>query len=271
MNEARKEKLKRLILKLPFGLQLLQLRRKIISQHQVRKREMKLRRKAKEREIMLRRKEKRQTRMLRYKIKKSEIAEKERLQQVKLKTKIRQKKVPLIQKNLLWHKASLSYSGFYRYRSTEILDIFQRYSHVPLEQATAFEIGTGVYLSAPIGLSLLGFQKVITIDIRRAVPKYVQMVLKYYQKHGTNLGITRCPKIKAKLTDENLDSILLNHFNIDYRAPYDAAHTDLPDNSVDYVFSQETFEHIRTEILHDIVNEAFRILHGGQQVPRHFV
>lgn len=197
MDITRREKLKRLISKLPLGAQLLQLRRKVKA--------------------------------------KKAISEEKRL----------------------------SNKDYYYSRSVKILEIFQRYSRVPLEQATAFEIGSGRFLIAPIGLSLLGFGKVITIDIRRAVPDYVQTVYKFYGKHKKRFGICRVPKITEKFTEDNLDEILLRNFNVDYRAPYDAAHTDLPDNSVDFVFSQATFEYISVKVLQNIVKEAYRVLHGG--------
>lgn len=189
MNELRREKLKRLIMKLPLGSQLLQLRRKIVNKLHVKK--------------------------------------------------------------------------FYRQRSTDHLSVFQRYSQVPIEQVTAFEIGSGLTLAAPIGLSLLGFKKIITVDIRRAVPEYVQSTYKFYRKHAAEFGMKNLPQIKEKITAKNLDNFLLRNFNIDYRAPYDAAHTDLPDNSVDYVFANVVFEHIRAELFPGILKEMFRILAEG--------
>ncbi|MCM1404246.1 MAG: methyltransferase domain-containing protein [Prevotella sp.] len=239
MNSQRKAKLKSIILKLPLGAQLLGLKRKIIAwQQQCRQnRQRKLREKLKIRKRMQR--EKQMIQLIRREIR-QEKWEKRQLKKSRLRNQL-----------------------FYRWRTVDLVSTFQYYSSVPVEQATAFEIGAGLYLIAPIGLSLLGFKKIITVDLKRAKPGNVARVIKYFQKYHAKFGIRHVPKIKNKITDENLDKILLSKFNVDYRAPYDATHTDLPDESIDFVFSQVTFEHIRAELLPDIVKEAFRILHGG--------
>ncbi|MCM1404247.1 MAG: class I SAM-dependent methyltransferase [Prevotella sp.] len=207
VNPQRKAKFKNLILKLPLGAQLLQLRRKIIARQQ--------------------------------------------------KNDTRKKIWQLIDKSKFHNQE------FFYERSVKHLKIFQRYSQLHPENSTVLEIGTGVYLAAPIGLSLF-FKKVIAVDVRRATPIKVQLMFEYYRKFQKELGISKLPKIKEEITEKNLDKILFKYFNIDYRAPYDAAHTDLPDCSVDYIFSQFTFEHIHAELLPEIVQEAFRILRKGK-------
>ncbi len=141
-----KQKLKHLILKLPFGVQLLQLRRKF-------------------------------------------------LQHKKKKQKQRKRREHFIS----YHKVRLQNHYRYYTRSVKTLEVFKQYGQVPYESATAFEIGAGTYLTAPVGLSLLGFGKVITVDIRRAVPEYVQMGLKYYQNMVLTLALLNVQKLKQSL------------------------------------------------------------------------
>lgn len=176
-------------------------------------------------------------------------------------------KLPLGPKKLR-QKIILKYAGK-RYmpdpysRCILTLNKFRTYSQTPLEKAVAFEIGAGQYLMAAIGLSLFGFQKIVATDILNAYPEFVSLVIKYYKKHAKELGIKSVPKITKEITSQNLDEVLLNKFNIQHYAPYDAANTDLPDNSVDYVFSNSVFEHINAELILNIIKESYRILRGG--------
>lgn len=149
----------------------------------------------------------------------------------------------------------------YDARGPVIFEVFQKYGQVSPAKATAFEIGAG-FLQAPIGLSFLGFNQIITVDINRADPIRVQYIYDFYRKHQTSFGIN-VPKIKEKFTNKNLSTLLAQYFNIDYRAPYDAAKTDLLDKSIDFVYSISTFEHIRPHLLPGIINEAYRILRSG--------
>ena len=207
MRDSLKRKLKRIIIKLPFGSQLLELRSRIIFRRS-------------------------------------------------LRSMIRVKKcfIKRMVKDL-WRE---NYN-----RNILSLDKFKSHSQIPLEEAVAFEIGAGQLLMASIGLSLFGFKKIIAMDISKTESGFVDLVIKQYRKHAKKLGIKSVPKIEEKINDENLDRILLQKFNIDHRAPYDAAHTDLPDNSVDYVYSICVFEHIRADVLPNIVKESYRILNAG--------
>ncbi len=278
MNETRKEKLKSLILKLPFGSQLLQLRQKIILRHHARRREIKLRRKVKERKIMLRREEKElikaykiilkqsKTKQLLYSCgaqqeKKIQSINEESIKKVlRIKDTIRQSEFSIHMKNKLFFETRLRNLRYYYVRSIENVARFKTFSPLSPEQVTVFEIGTGPALGAAMGMSLIGFKQIITVDIRRAKPKHVQMVYEHYKKFANELRIKRVPKIKEKITAENLEQILLDQLNIDYRAPYDATHTDLSDGSVGYVYANLVLNFISPEILADMIKEAFRIL-----------
>ncbi|MCM1404249.1 MAG: class I SAM-dependent methyltransferase [Prevotella sp.] len=238
MNPQRKAKLKSMILKLPLGAKILELRRKIIAQRQ------KCRRKK------ISKKEKK----LRNSVQAAAIA---------LERQIEAKKTSL-KYNYRWlWILRLTHLNYYYRRIVQYANRFKTFCQFQPEDVTVFEIGTGPAVGSAIGLSLIGFKQIITVDIRRANPKFVQMTCQHYRKYAKKLGLKSVPKIKERITDENLDEILRDDFNIDYRVPYDAAHTDLPDNSVGYVNAELVFNFIRVEILTDMIKEAFRILRGG--------
>ena len=79
---------------------------------------------------------------------------------------------------------------------------------------------------------------------------------------------TLAPVTAEKQLRERLESLcsasncaeLMRRANIEYRAPADAAHTGVPDHSIDIQMSYTVFEHIPLNILHDILVEANRIL-----------
>jgi ubiquinone/menaquinone biosynthesis C-methylase UbiE len=52
----------------------------------------------------------------------------------------------------------------------------------------------------------------------------------------------------------------LNFLNIEYIAPGDASHIDLPENSVDFHTSYTVFEHIPPEVIKKILKEGKRVL-----------
>lgn len=166
-------------------------------------------------------------------------------------------------KNVHCNNKNLYKKDSYNCRIPIVWEIFQKYSQVSPAQATAFEIGAGPDLQISMCLSLLGLNKIITVDICPADPVRVQIVYRFYREHYATFGIKSVPQIKEKFTNKNLSTLLAQYFNIDYRAPYDAAKTDLPDKSIDFVYSISTFEHIRPHLLPGIINEAYRILRSG--------
>jgi predicted SAM-dependent methyltransferase len=56
---------------------------------------------------------------------------------------------------------------------------------------------------------------------------------------------------------------LRQFYGIDYQAPADARHVELPDGSVDLIASTSTFEHIPEEMLREILSECHRLCHKG--------
>jgi SAM-dependent methyltransferase len=57
--------------------------------------------------------------------------------------------------------------------------------------------------------------------------------------------------------------ILSDYYHIDFHAPSDARKTELPDASIDYIYTNDVLEHIPKEEIKDILIECRRILLPG--------
>jgi SAM-dependent methyltransferase len=147
-----------------------------------------------------------------------------------------------------------------------------------VEGARVMEVGTGRGLDMPVGFFLCGAESVVTFD------------LYHYLKPGIVMASVRAMcrerdrvlKILAQVTVEKglrqrLESLcsapncadLMRRANIEYRAPADAAHTGLPDHSIDVQMSYTVFEHIPPDTLRAILAEANRILAAGGLALHH--
>ncbi|MCB0727752.1 MAG: class I SAM-dependent methyltransferase [Ignavibacteriae bacterium] len=128
-----------------------------------------------------------------------------------------------------------------------------------------YEFGSGYDLLIPIGISLLGFNELTCIDIRELVfPELINDTIKRIILSDEKFGAD--DKILNKvpmLTDSNFREILSEHFNINYIAPLDARKTGIESNSIDFILSNATMEHIPQIHLPDIMKECHRILKPG--------
>lgn len=147
-----------------------------------------------------------------------------------------------------------------------------------VEDARVMEVGTGRGIDMPLGLFLCGAASIVTFDLHRYLKP--RIVLASVRAMCGNQA--RVMKILAPVTDEKrlrdrLESLcsapdcaeLMRRANIAYRAPADAAHTGLPDGSIDIQLSYTVFEHIPRNILRDILLEANRILSAGGLALHH--
>ena len=129
------------------------------------------------------------------------------------------------------------------------------------------EIGTGWYPTLPICHVLAGAAHVSTVDIVRhaneeltfrmlgALEAHVEQIA---QRCGRPVGVVR--DAYAKLRRTNTLEELLAAAGIEYRAPEDAARLGLAARSVDIVYSNSVFEHVRPEYMAPILREAYRVL-----------
>ncbi|EDP97529.1 methyltransferase domain-containing protein [Kordia algicida OT-1] len=126
---------------------------------------------------------------------------------------------------------------------------------------TALEIGTGYSLIAPVILSLLGFDKVVTVDISKDVSiKTFQKQIQYLNNHEVLQKITENSNYSLSEITERLQQIqsfqtlekLLAYCKICYIPKYTLADIEAVSNSYDYICSQVVFEHISPAFLKEL-------------------
>ena len=112
--------------------------------------------------------------------------------------------------------------------------------------ATIYEIGCGWHLATALSLSSFGcYKKIIALD-------------------NVNHVRDNLVKINENYLTENKTPANLSAIEI--LAPCDAGKTGLPDESVDFIYSQEVFEHIKPDLLPEIMSESYRVLKPGGAV-----
>ncbi len=136
-----------------------------------------------------------------------------------------------------------------------------------------FEVGTGRMPLVPMAFWLMGAGSTITVDLNPYMKEeLVRESLQYLAKHrepiaelfGSLLDTARFASLLdlAQRPSYSLADVL-EHCQIKYIAPGDAAKTDLSGNRIDYHTSYTVFEHIPREILHAILTEGNRLMRPG--------
>jgi hypothetical protein len=150
------------------------------------------------------------------------------------------------------------------------LDYYLRFSPAPQAGFTALELGTGSWPIVPIGLYVCGASDIFTYDLvpvlRRDTLRRTLELFIEFKKEGALERILRAvqPERLQRLEDvlgrveEETPSQSLRQLNIQVRIG-DARATELPENSVDMIFSTVVFEHIGAEILRGLLAEFERI------------
>lgn len=128
-----------------------------------------------------------------------------------------------------------------------------------------YEFGSGYDLLIPIGIRLLGFNDLTCIDIRELVfPELINDTIKRIKLSDEKFGVDDETLSNVPLlTGSNFREVLREHFNINYIAPLDARKTGIESNSIDFILSNATMEHIPQIHLPDIMKECHRILKPG--------
>lgn len=140
----------------------------------------------------------------------------------------------------------------------------------PLAGASMLEIGTGWVPVVPLLLHLMGAGRILTIDLNRhlqagltlrAVPLLADCFEDIHRRCGADVAAMqhRLQRLLAAKTVDELFALA----NIEYRAPGNAAETDLPAGSIDIVYSNLVLEHVTPSALAAITAEARRILAPG--------
>jgi hypothetical protein len=151
-----------------------------------------------------------------------------------------------------------------RYQSWECL---RRFTSTPLEideDSTVLEIGTGYSLISAVVLSLLGFKKVITVDITNDISfKTFKQQIQYLDNEIANEICQRSKFSKQKIIDiitkiksqPNLFSVF-QILNIKYIAPYRFDDIDKLSIRFDYITSQVVLEHVPPDILNILFHKT---------------
>jgi len=134
-----------------------------------------------------------------------------------------------------------------------------------VNECSYFEFGTGYDVVIPIGIRLLGFYKLICIDIRELVsPELINDTIKRLKKFkGKTEFNLELPEDIPQINKENYQEILKKYFKIDDFAPLDVRKTNLESSSIDFILSNATPEHIPQIHIKNILIECHRILKAG--------
>ena len=162
----------------------------------------------------------------------------------------------------------------------EHIKSFQEYADNKIP-ATCLEIGTGWYPIVPISFFLAGADKIYSVDIsiltskerlqttlQKFVESYKAGQLKNYI-HFLQDRIDIITNLLAEYEKFSLEEVL-QKLNITYLIE-DARKLSLPDNSIDLVNSNNTFEHIYPAILAPILKEFKRVVKKQNGVMSHFI
>ncbi len=155
----------------------------------------------------------------------------------------------------------------------QTLECLRKFSHTNLnlrdDDSTALEIGTGYSVLSAVVLVLLGFKKVITVDVTKDLRfSTFKKQLAYIETSSFLEEILsksiydedQIRKMIFKIKECNSLESLFNSFNIVYIAPYSFDDIEGQSSSFDYISSQVVLEHIKPEILSMLFKKTKRWL-----------
>jgi SAM-dependent methyltransferase len=147
----------------------------------------------------------------------------------------------------------------------EMIALVRRY--VELDGASVVEAGTGWDAINAIMLALLGAKTVYTFDhvwhVRHAeVAKVIEAIQDSLDEIAvaSSLPITTLRERVGLMASASSLDRLFQSTGIAYMAPGDAAHTALPDASVDLFYSYAVLEHVPDEVVGALTEESRRVL-----------
>lgn len=163
------------------------------------------------------------------------------------------KKIPIKPKDFLKR---------YESKVSNHLKTYKKYSQVSITNSVYYEFGAGWDLMTALCFSCKGIKHLYCIDIKKLIfPELINNTINLItnNKDLFAVDLKNVPVVNKK----NINTVLKNVFNIEYKAPCDAKNTGLDNESVDFIVSNVTFEHIPKESMSDILNECYRILKIG--------
>ena len=157
------------------------------------------------------------------------------------------------------------HQNVFLYQTHECLRKFN-YCNLDLKkELTALEIGTGYSILSCVVLSLLGFKKIITVDITKDIrfATFKKQIAYIDSPSFLNLMLT-----KSIFTEDEIKSIiclikekksfseLFDFLNIVYIAPYRFDIIEKQSQTFNYISSQVVLEHIKPEILDELFKKT---------------
>ena len=135
---------------------------------------------------------------------------------------------------------------------------------VPATEATFYEFGAGWDLAIPVAYALLGVGRQVLVDIRPSARlELVNDSLASFERLRGELETVAGRALRPLGSPISRLEELEERFGISYLAPCDARDTGLPDESIEFVSSTDTCEHIAGADLAGIFRECFRLLRPG--------
>lgn len=160
----------------------------------------------------------------------------------------------------------------------EHLDAFKHHSKVELQ--STLELGTGWYPVVPISMFLSGAERVITLDISKLCNKErLTTTLEMFSKYIADRKLENYISIRADRL-EILKKIIIEKDKLSFEEMLsklkivyllmDARKLDFPSGSISLIHSNNTFEHVYTAVLKEILIE-FKKLTSKGGIMSHFV
>lgn len=143
----------------------------------------------------------------------------------------------------------------------------KKYPKFSLENKHVGEIGTGKFLSHPIGLIFLGANKVTTFDLFRQYNKKAAK-LSYQQQFMTKkifsafTSSEKYSKLIEQIGNSGFELSKLSKFGINYLAPYDINLYN-KENSFDFILSYTMLEHLPPKDIHKLLSKSINALKKG--------
>ena len=148
----------------------------------------------------------------------------------------------------------------------------KRYGMTEQKKSVFFEFGAGWDMLAPIGFSLVGgVKRYIAVDLNKHLRKsIIQNTMELYRSNidkiervtGNSVRLDKNINCYPDIR-QNAGSWLKDNLAIEYLAPCDAGDTNIKSESVDYVVSNVSLEHIPKKNIERILKECMRLLRKG--------
>lgn len=170
----------------------------------------------------------------------------------------------------------------YEWKVFDHIKYIQQFGRKDICNAKFFEFGAGWDLLAPIGISMIAHSnsdkiaddfEYICVDINEFMrPKEVYETIQCYgsvidqinklYENEENLPYTNM-QIPLICINTGIKEFLRKEYGINYKAPCDAGNTHLSSESIDYIISNTTLQHIPIVDVDRIIKECYRILKIG--------